>query len=100
MGYRVATVFNSMWLFSVVSGLNIGHTTTSPESNQGLDLSVIRSLQDEISNLKSEYSLTLNHLSLTISHVVELRNELVFLQNDLQKEKDLRLSVEKKGNRF
>ena len=87
MGYRVAIAFNSVWLFSVVTGLNIGDTTTAPESNQGLDLSVIRSLQDEISNLKSEYSLTLNHLSLTMSHVAELRNELAYLQNDLQKER-------------
>ena len=32
-----------------------------------------------------------------MAHVAELRNELSFLQNDLQKERESRLSVEKKG---
>ena len=65
-----------------------GQNTRPASFVHEIDVSVFRSLQDDVRNLKLEYEST-------VKQTVELTNELQIVQNDLRIEKERRTNLEK-----
>ena len=65
----------------------MGHNTSPATFDHGIDISVFRSLQDDVRILRLEYEST-------VKQMIELTKELQIVQNDLRNEKERRIILE------
>ena len=95
IGFYILFVSSFNWLNSI----RIAAVDTNGPSNSdrkfGQGVSVLRSLQYDVSMLKSQHAITLSHLSLTLSREADLQNKIVVVQNDIKRERAFRLNLER-----
>ena len=93
IGFYILFVSSFNWLNSIAAVDTNGPSNSDRKLGQGV--SVLRSLQYDVSMLKSQHAITLSHLSLTLSREADLQNKIIVMQNDIKTEKAFRLNLER-----